>query len=123
MKIFNSGIALMGIGLSTLVPNIFVTAGRIPGVEAGSAIAQLSIFVNLGSVSGPAIIGFASSIMSSLQYAILINAILISSITFCSFGLSPLEKATPANSIVSYSDSFEEHNPLVDPLIIKTNER
>lgn len=74
-------------GLSTLIPTVFVTGGRIANVQPSQAIAQLSIFTNLGSVIGPPLIGIVSTVVDDLRYALLIDAVLLCIVIYCGGGI------------------------------------
>ena len=52
-----AGFALLGAGLSVLVPVLFSAAGSIPGAAAGAGIARVSTLGYLGFLAGPPIIG------------------------------------------------------------------
>jgi len=81
-----TGIAMTGCGLSTLIPGVFITGGRIPGVEVSLALARLSIFTNLGAVAGPPLVGIISTLFNDLKFAFLGLAAILLVISFLCFG-------------------------------------
>ncbi len=64
-----AGFALVGAGLSSLVPTLFGAAGRTPGVAASVAVAVVSTTGYFGFLIGPPLIGFVSQGFS-LRWAI-----------------------------------------------------
>lgn len=64
------GYALVGLGVSNLVPILFGAAGRLPGTSPAVAIAALTTLGYTGLLAGPALIGFLAH-ASSLPTALL----------------------------------------------------
>jgi MFS family permease len=64
-----AGFALVGLGLSSLIPTIFSAAGRVPGVAPSVAIATVATTGYFGFLSGPPLIGFSSEVVT-LRWAI-----------------------------------------------------
>lgn len=62
------GVVLVGIGLSTIVPTVFSSAGHLPGTHAGSSIATVAAFTYCGSIVAPPLIGGISQGLDSLRY-------------------------------------------------------
>lgn len=58
------GFACLGAGLAVVVPTVFSAAGRLPGVNAGTAVALVSACGWAGFVCGPPLIGEAASLLS-----------------------------------------------------------
>ncbi|MDP9868373.1 MULTISPECIES: MFS transporter [Streptosporangium] len=58
-----TGFALFGLGLATIVPQVFSAAGNHDPARAGEAIAQVATVGYAGLVAGPAIIGGAAEII------------------------------------------------------------
>jgi hypothetical protein len=58
------GFACLGIGLALIVPTVFSAAGRLPGLDPGTAIAAVSACGWMGFVCGPPIIGELASATS-----------------------------------------------------------
>jgi hypothetical protein len=63
------GFGCLGIGLALIVPTVFSAAGRLPGINPGTAIAAVSAFGWFGFVCGPPLIGGLSS-ATSLPFAL-----------------------------------------------------
>jgi len=59
-----AGFACLGIGLALIVPTVFSAAGRLPGLNPGTAIAAVSACGWLGFVCGPPLIGGLASATS-----------------------------------------------------------
>ncbi|GAA4228967.1 MFS family permease [Streptosporangium album] len=70
-----AGFALFGLGLATIVPQVFSAAGNHDPAQAGQAIAQVATVGYAGLVAGPAIIGGAAEIIT-LPGALVIPALL-----------------------------------------------
>jgi len=52
-----AGFACLGVGVAAVVPCVFTAAGRLPGLNAGTAVAAVSGFGWIGLVCGPPVIG------------------------------------------------------------------
>ena len=63
------GFAIAGIGLSVIIPLIFGSGGRVPGVSPGAGIATVTGIGYIGFIVGPPTIGFASQLFT-LRYAL-----------------------------------------------------
>jgi MFS family permease len=77
------GFAATGAGLSVIIPLVFASGGRIPGVSRGAGIATVTGLGYLGFLFGPPAIGFLSQ-LSSLRYALWLIVVL----TLLSAGLA-----------------------------------
>jgi MFS family permease len=67
-----AGFACLGIGLALIVPTVFSAAGRLSGLNPGTAIATVSACGWLGFVCGPPLIGeLASATSLSLALGVL----------------------------------------------------
>jgi MFS family permease len=77
------GFGAAGAGLSVIIPLVFASGGRIPGVSRGAGIATVTGLGYLGFLFGPPAIGFLSQ-LSSLRYALW----LIVALTLISAGLA-----------------------------------
>jgi hypothetical protein len=55
------GLGLVGIGLANTVPVLFGTAGRVPGLVPGAALAAVATTGYAGHLAGPILIGLAAS--------------------------------------------------------------
>jgi hypothetical protein len=59
-----AGCACVGLGLSNLIPILFRTASRIPGISAGSGIAAVSTAGYCGFLAGPPLIGLSAEVLT-----------------------------------------------------------
>ena len=89
MALVYIGSACTGMGLSTLIPTVFSTAGHLPGVHPGTAIATVAFFAYSGSIVGPPLIGGLSTGFESLALSLAVASVLISTISFLSVGILP----------------------------------
>lgn len=69
------GFAAAGAGLSVIIPLVFASGGRIPGVNRGAGIATVTGLGYLGFLFGPPAIGLLSQ-LSSLRYALCLLVLL-----------------------------------------------
>ena len=58
------GFGLVGLGIANMIPVLFSTAGRIPGVQAGTALAAVASTGYFGFLAGPPLIGFVAEATS-----------------------------------------------------------
>jgi MFS family permease len=84
------GLSITGLGLSTLIPTSFSSAGHIPGVHPGTAISVVSTFTNAGGILSSPFVGFLSDWFDSLQTALLCDAVLLSIVFVVSWSI-PVE--------------------------------
>ena len=56
------GFGLVGLGLANVIPILFSSAGRVPGVSAGTALAAIATTGYGGYLAGPPLIGFAAGL-------------------------------------------------------------
>jgi fucose permease len=63
------GVVFTGLGLSTIVPTVFSSAGHLPGTHAGTSIATVAAFTYCGSIVAPPLIGGISQGFHSLRYS------------------------------------------------------
>jgi MFS family permease len=83
-----AGFACLGIGLALIVPTVFSAAGRLPGLNPGTAIATVSACGWLGFVCGPPMIGWLASV-TSLRSALGVLPVLTTCIVvFTAFALT-----------------------------------
>jgi MFS family permease len=61
------GVGLTGLGLSTIIPTVFSSAGHLPGTHAGTSIATVAAFTYCGSIVAPPLIGGISQGLQSLR--------------------------------------------------------
>lgn len=74
-----AGFALLGLGLSSIVPVVFRAAGELPGHSASAGLAAVSTVGYTGFVSGPPLIG-AIAEAASLPVALGALAVLVATI-------------------------------------------
>jgi MFS family permease len=60
------GFALVGLGLANIVPIVYSTSGKIPGLPSGVGIASVSTIGYSGFLIGPPIIGFIADFQNEL---------------------------------------------------------
>ncbi len=65
------GFGVGGLGLANTVPLLFSTAGRLPGIAPGMAVAMVATFGYTGLLLGPPMIGIVAD-ASSLRIALLL---------------------------------------------------
>ncbi|WP_238014064.1 MFS transporter [Dactylosporangium sp. AC04546] len=90
-----AGFAVVGLGLSLVVPQSFSAAGRLDPAGTGVAIARVNLFNYVGFVVGAGMIG-AIAESASLRWAFVVPAVL-------------------AAGIVALAPSFRTHAPAVTP--------
>lgn len=69
------GFAALGAGLAAVIPVIFSAAGRVPGINAGTAVAMVSACGWVGLVCGPVLIGQLANVTSLRTALIAIPAL------------------------------------------------
>lgn len=77
------GFALVGAGLSVIIPLAFSAAGNMPGMESGAGIAGVATIGYAGFLAGPPVIGLIAE-ATSLQVSLGLIALLIGTIFFTS---------------------------------------
>jgi len=82
-----AGFFLVGLGLATIVPIAFSTAGNIPGIKPGVGISMVTTIGYSGFLFGPPLIGFIAD-WQDLRVAMGLIAILFVIMTFLSLNLS-----------------------------------
>ena len=93
------GFSFAGLGLSTLIPTCFSSAGNLPNVHSGTAIGTVAFFTYSGSIVAPYILGLISDAFNSdLRIAFLIDAILLLLIT-------PLSLYIPKENFAAITES------------------
>ena len=70
------GFALVGLGLSNVVPVLFSAASQVPGVSSAHGIAAVSGVGYLGMMAGPPLIGLVAE-HSSLTHGLLVVVVLL----------------------------------------------
>lgn len=69
------GFAALGVGLGAVIPVIFSAAGRVPGINAGTAVALVSAGGWIGLTCGPVVIGQLADV-TSLRLALIVIPVL-----------------------------------------------
>ena len=82
------GCCITGLGLSTLIPTVFSSAGHLPNVHPGTAISRVATWTYAGSIVSPPLIGALSDAFHSLQLGFVVLAALL-------FLISPLGARVP----------------------------
>ena len=80
------GFAVLGAGLGSVIPVVFSAAGRVPGVNAGTAVGLVSACGWVGMVCGPVVIGQlanATSLRLALILIPVLTAVIAVSTAFC----------------------------------------
>jgi fucose permease len=54
------GCGLVGLGISNIIPILFSTAGRVPGIPAGTGLAAVATTGYFGFLAGPPVIGLVA---------------------------------------------------------------
>ncbi|MFJ2033017.1 MFS transporter [Streptosporangium sp. NPDC087985] len=88
-----AGFALFGLGLATIVPQVFSAAGNHDPARAGESIAQVATIGYAGLVAGPALIGGAAEIIT-LPGALVIPALLAAFMAASAGALRPRAQLT-----------------------------
>jgi MFS family permease len=57
------GFGLVGLGIANVIPILFSSAGRVPGVQAGTALAAVATTGYGGYLAGPPLIGLAADMV------------------------------------------------------------
>ncbi len=73
------GFALVGLGLSNVIPLIYRAAGNTPGIATGVGIAGVATIGYGGSLFGPPVIGFVAE-QATLRASFLLVALLVGSL-------------------------------------------
>lgn len=69
------GFLIVGLGVSSVVPMIYSSAGKVPNVPPGIALASVSSISFFGFLMGPPLIGYIAQI-SSLRYSFAVIGLL-----------------------------------------------
>ncbi len=63
-----AGFAMVGLGLSNIVPIVFSTASKVPGLAPGVGISSVSFLGYSGFLVGPPVIGFVADWQNNSQW-------------------------------------------------------
>lgn len=69
------GFLIVGLGVSSIVPMVYSSAGKVPDVPPGIALAGVSSISFLGFLMGPPLIGYIAE-LSSLRYSFAVIGLL-----------------------------------------------
>ena len=76
-----AGFAVMGLGLSVVIPIAYSAAGSTPGIPSGRAVAAVATIGYAGFLAGPPVLGWIAK-LTSLQTALLLIAACLVVIVF-----------------------------------------
>ena len=77
------GFAIIGLGLSNIIPIAYGAGGNVPGIETGAGIAGVATIGYTGSLFGPPMIGFIAE-KASLRVAFFVIMLLAGALMFAS---------------------------------------
>ncbi len=102
------GFAALGIGLALIVPTVFSAAGRLPGVNAGTAVAAVSALGWAGFMFGPVAIGQLSKVIS-LPVALALIPLLVAAVTILTRRTTVLDQpeAQPSPQVATVSQTVQ----------------
>jgi MFS family permease len=113
-----TGWALLGLGLSGCVPQLFSAAGHADPAAAGTNVSRVAGLGYLGMLAGPAVIGWMTRLMA-LNYALLLPALLlvIASLTagILRAGFEPESESEPEPEPESESEPESQPEPESEP--------
>ena len=72
-----AGFVLVGLGASNVVPVLFSSTGRVPGVAPGIALATVTTIAYAGLLAGPAMIGFGAHFSSLATMFVVLAAMFV----------------------------------------------
>jgi fucose permease len=98
-----AGWAILGCGLSTIVPITFRAAGQASPAAPSAGVAAVSSIGWLGFLSGPPVIGFVSSSTSSLAIGLALVVAAVSGIAVLAGRVEPRTAAAAAPQLVDAS--------------------
>jgi MFS family permease len=90
------GFAVLGLGLSTVIPVTFSTAGRLGERAAGPAITVVSSIAVMGSLAGPPVIGFAAEAVG-LPAALGLVSVLAFIAAAVVWAVKPMHESVPSD--------------------------
>jgi fucose permease len=82
------GFALVGAGLSIVIPLVFSAAGKMPNLPPGSGIAGVATIGYAGFLAGPPLIGAIAQVIT-LPAALLLIALMVSTLIFVGGAVQP----------------------------------
>ena len=88
------GFAIMGLGLSVVIPVVYSAAGSTPGIPSGRGVAAVATMGYSGFLIGPPILGYLAQ-LTSLQSALLV---IVAGLFVIVFFTSTLNRSPPTPS-------------------------
>lgn len=88
------GFTVLGLGLSSVIPVTFSTAGRLGEQGAGPAITVVSSIAVMGSLAGPPVIGFAAEVVG-LPAALGLVSVLAFTAAGLVWAIKPMREPVP----------------------------
>jgi fucose permease len=92
------GFGLVGLGISNVIPILFSAAGRVPGTEAGMAIAAVATTGYFGFLVGPPVIGIVAD-LTGLRLALGLVAVLCAAIAVGAHAVYPTPDRAAARAV------------------------
>ena len=80
------GFAIMGLGLSVVIPVVYSAAGSTPGIASGQGVAAVATIGYSGFLAGPPALGYLAQV-TSLQAALMVVVVLLAVIFFFAHAL------------------------------------
>lgn len=102
------GFGCTGLGLSTIIPTAFSSAGHLPGVHGGTAVALVAGCTYAGSIVASPLIGLLSDAFGSLRLAILCDGLLLGLIVPISVGILPEAAVFQDETVISFEAAQED---------------
>lgn len=75
------GFAIMGLGLSVVIPVVYSAAGSTPGIPSGRGVAAVATIGYTGFLAGPPLLGHLAQV-TSLQFALYVIVVLLAAMLF-----------------------------------------
>ncbi|MGB3306588.1 MAG: MFS transporter [Thermomicrobiales bacterium] len=75
------GFAIMGLGLSVVIPVVYSAAGSTPGIPSGRSVAAVATIGYTGFLAGPPLLGHLAQV-TSLQFALYVIVVLLAAMLF-----------------------------------------
>jgi MFS family permease len=104
-----SGFAIMGLGLSVVIPVVYSAAGSTPGIPSGRGVAAVATIGYSGFLAGPPVLGYLAQV-TSLRTALLA---IVAALFVIVFFTSPLgqQSMTAAHAATMISGGSEPRTP------------
>ena len=102
------GFGLVGLGIANIIPVLFSAAGKIQGMQAGTALAAVASMGYFGLLTGPPLIGFVAEI-SSLPVALgLVSACCALIAARTNVVLAPMQSQTRTREVAAQTAMVKE---------------